>query len=132
MSISLKDARVAIDAALLSAAAMQINVAVCVVDARGDEIALARMDGARFFTSHMARGKAMTSATFGHPSVEIMERGGSLVYQAISQLQQGRLVFAQGAVPITRDNQVIGAIGVGGGTAQQDEEVAISGLKALQ
>ena len=43
----------------------------------------------------------------------------------------GRIAYAQGAVPIVRDGHQIGAVGVGGGTGQQDEDVAKAGVAAL-
>ena len=46
-------------------------------------------------------------------------------------MHQNRMVFHQGAVPITRDGQVIGAVGVSGASAAQDEEVAKAGVEAL-
>ena len=43
----------------------------------------------------------------------------------------GRLIMGQGAVPIMRDGEVIGACGVGGGTAEEDEECARAGIDAI-
>jgi uncharacterized protein GlcG (DUF336 family) len=89
------------------------------------------MDGARFYTADVARGKAMVSAIFGRPSATFAERAGSPVMQSINQMHQGRLVFGQGAVPITRGEDVIGAVGVSGGSSQQDEDLANAGIAAL-
>ena len=44
----------------------------------------------------------------------------------------GRFIMGQGAVPITRDGEVIGACGVGGGTSQEDEDCAMAGVAAIQ
>ena len=51
--------------------------------------------------------------------------------QAIMATQGGRIIPAQGALPISKDGKIVGAIGGSGGTAQQDEDCARVGLAAL-
>ena len=131
MAITLSEAQKVLRAAEASAKAQGINVSVSIVDPRGDLVASVRMDGARFFTPDIARGKAMVSALFGQASAAFAERGSNPVMQSLNQMQQGRLVFGQGALPITHGTEVVGAVGVSGGTAQQDEDVAKAGLAAL-
>ena len=131
MAITLADADKIMAAARASAQETGIRVSICVVDGRGDMVALARMDGARFYTADVARGKAMVSAMFGRPSAAFAERASSPVFTSLNQMQQGRLVFGQGAVPITRGEEVIGAVGVSGGSSQQDEDMANAGIAAL-
>jgi uncharacterized protein GlcG (DUF336 family) len=46
-------------------------------------------------------------------------------------LHPGKIAYAQGALPIMRDGRLIGAVGVGGGTSQQDEDCASAGAAAL-
>ena len=43
----------------------------------------------------------------------------------------GRFIMGQGALPIVRDDQIIGACGVGGGTPEEDEECARAGISIL-
>lgn len=132
MAITLKDAEAAIQAARAKAEALGIKVSISVVDERGDLVAFARMDGGRFLTADVSRGKAMASAWFSRASGEMAAMASSPVFQSINQLNGGRLVFGQGAVPITRGGQTAGAIGVSGGTAAQDEECASAGRAAVK
>ncbi|MSQ33431.1 MAG: heme-binding protein [Dehalococcoidia bacterium] len=131
MAITLSEAQKIMRAAQASAKALGINVSISVVDPRGDLVASVRMDGARFFTPDVARGKAMVSAMFGQASAALAERASDPIFQGLNQMQQGRLMFGQGAVPITKGSEIVGAVGVSGGTAQQDEDVAKAGLAAL-
>lgn len=131
MPLTLRDAEKAVQAAQASATKMGVNVSICVVDARGDLVAAARMDKARYFTADVARGKAMVSAMFGQLSGAMAERGGSPIMQNLNQMNQGKMFFAQGAVPIAKDGEVVGAVGVSGATSQQDEDVAKAGVAAL-
>ena len=131
MPITLREAEKALKAAEVSAASLGVKVSIVVVDNRGDLVALYRMDGARHFTPDIARGKAMISAMFLAPSGTLAERATSPVMQTLNQMNLGRLVFGQGAVPIMRDNEVQGAIGVSGATSQQDEDIAKAALTSL-
>jgi uncharacterized protein GlcG (DUF336 family) len=131
MPLTLRDAEKAVQAAQASAIKMGVNVSICVVDARGDLVAAARMDKARYFTADVARGKAMVSAMFGQLSGAMAERGGSPIMQNLNQMNQGKMFFAQGAVPIAKDGEVVGAVGVSGATSQQDEDVAKASVAAL-
>ncbi|MGE0704256.1 MAG: heme-binding protein [Vicinamibacterales bacterium] len=131
MSISLSDAEKVLQAAQKQAASMGINVSIAVVDPRGDLVALARMDGARYFTADIARGKAMASASFGAPSGAFAEHAGSPIFKAINDSNLGRMVFHQGGVPILQGGTLSGGVGVSGASSQQDEEVAKAGAAAL-
>ncbi len=131
MPLTLRDAEKAVQAAQAAAVKMGVNVSICVVDPHGDLVAAARMDKARFFTADVARGKAMVSAMFGQLSGAMAERAGSPIMQNLNQMNQGKLFFAQGAVPIAKDGEVLGSVGVSGATSQQDEDVAKAGVAAI-
>lgn len=118
-------------AAMAKAEVLGITVAVAVVDARGDLVAAGRMDGARWWWIQTCQGKAFAAAAYGLPSGELADRANSPVMQTVVQIHRGLLTPSKGAVPITRGDQIIGAVGVGGGTADQDEEVAREGAAAL-
>jgi uncharacterized protein GlcG (DUF336 family) len=121
-----------IEAAEESAERLGVKVSVSVVDARGDLIASVRMDGAPFFTSDVSRGKATASAVFGQPSAALADHAGSPVFTSLNIMLQGRLVLTQGAVVVIKGGDVVeGAVGVSGGTAQQDEDIANAGLQVL-
>ena len=71
----------------------------------------------------------MATTGSGRPSGDVA--ADSPVIQAIMATQSGRMIPAQGALPIIQNGQIVGAIGGSGGTAQQDEDCARVGLAAL-
>jgi uncharacterized protein GlcG (DUF336 family) len=79
----------------------------------------------------VSRGKAYASAAFGLPSSELTERANNPVMRALQQMEGGLIIPQQGAVPIKRGNELIGAIGVSGARSEEDEEVARAGVSAL-
>lgn len=125
---SLAEARKALEAAVANARSAGIAVSCAVVDVRGDLVALVRMDDAAFFTATAAEGKAMSSALFGRPSADLARMNGSPFFTSLNASLQNRLMVAQGALPIVRDQRVIGAIGCSGGAPDQDEGAARAGL----
>jgi uncharacterized protein GlcG (DUF336 family) len=131
MALTLSEAQKMLEAAQASASSTGVNVSICIVDPQGNPVALARMDGSRFFTGDVARGKAMVSAFFGQPSAALAERASSPFFASFNQMNGGRLFFVQGALPITKDGENVGGIGVSGGSAQQDEDIAKAGLDTL-
>ena len=68
---SLAEAKKALAATEEAAIEMGVGLSCAVVDSRGALVALARMDGARYFTADVAVGKARASAAFGAPSGEL-------------------------------------------------------------
>jgi len=131
MTITLQEAEKVLQAARQQATSMSIKVSIAVVDRRGDLVVLARMDDAGYFTPDIARGKAVVSGSFGAPSAAFAERAAMPIFQTLNQMNQNRMVFHQGAVPILKGGNVIGAIGVSGATSEQDEEVAKAGAAMI-
>ncbi len=131
MSITLSEAETVLAAAKAEARRMGVGISATVVDARGDFVAAFRMDGVGWFTADVCRGKAFASANFGVPTTDLMELAGNPVFQSLVQMQGGRMVLGKGAVPIKKGDQVIGAIGVSGATAQEDEDIAAVGARAI-
>ena len=129
MAITLSDANRMVGAAIREAENLGINLSVAVCDAGGHLLAFNRMEGAIFISAIAAQGKAIGAAGVGRNSSAIS--GDSPVIQALISSQSGRIIPAQGAVPIMEGGVVVGAIGGSGGTAQQDEDCARVGLAAL-
>ena len=75
--------------------------------------------------------KAVASAAFGRDSGVMQERAGAPIIQGIMGAEGGHMIPSQGAVPILRNGVVIGAIGCGGGTGQEDEDCARAGAAAV-
>jgi uncharacterized protein GlcG (DUF336 family) len=114
------------EALTLANARAVVAAALAVVDARGELILAAGMDGARSYDADIAYGEAMGSALWEQPSRAFGPEGGaSSVRQRVNALQGGRIVFAPGAVPLRRDGAVIGAVGVGGSGPDSDEAIAL-------
>jgi glc operon protein GlcG len=119
-------------AARAKAEELRLKVTIAVLDPRGDLIALHRLDGALWRTVPIAQGKAAASAAWDVPSGELKDRWHQPVVRALSMMENGRLIPWQGALPIRRpDGTMIGAIGVSGASAADDEVIAAAGLAAL-
>lgn len=102
--------------------------AIAVVDNGGNLVYLERLDGTFPASSEVSVKKANTSALFKAPSVKLENsiNGGRQALITVGH------TFLQGGIPLMYYGQVIGAIGVSGAaSAQQDEEIAIAGSKAV-
>lgn len=124
---TLEAAQKALNAAIASARSQGVALSCAVVDVRGDLVALVRMDDAAFQTASIAQGKAMSSALFDRPSADLARMGGSPFFASLNASLGNRMIPAQGAVPIIRNDRVIGAIGCSGGAPMQDETAAKAG-----
>ena len=103
-------------------------VAIAIVDDSGAAILLERLDGCGAISSHVAMGKAQTSAVTKRPSKffedRIKERPGFVTFPTPG-------VMFQGGVPIVHQGECVGGIGVSGVQSQEDEQVAQAGVNAL-
>ena len=131
MPLTLAEANQAVEGAIAKAKEMNIRISVAVCDAGGRLVAFNRMDGAIWGSVYGSQGKAVASAGFSRPSGELAERAGSPIIQGIAAAEGGHMIPSQGAVPIVRNGVCEGACGVGGGTAQQDEDCARAGVAKL-
>ena len=131
MALTLSEANQVVHAAVAKAQEMNIRISVAVCDAGGRLVAFNRMDGAIWASAYGSQGKAVASVAFGRPSGELQERAGSPIVSGIAAAEGGHMIVSQGAVPIIRNGVVEGACGVGGGTAQQDEDCARAGVAKI-
>jgi len=131
MALTLSEANQIVHAAIARARELNIRISVAVCDAGGRLVAFNRMDGAIWAGAYGSQGKAIASVAFGRASGELQERAGSPIVQGIAAAEGGHMIASQGAVPIIRNGIVEGACGVGGGTAQQDEDCARAGVAKL-
>ena len=131
MALTLEEANRIVKAAIDKAREMNIKISVAVCDAGGRLMAFNRMDGAIWGSVYGCQGKAIASAAFGRASGLLAERAGSPIVQGIAAAEGGHMIPSQGAVPIVRNGALEGACGVGGGTAQQDEDCARAGVAKL-
>ncbi len=136
IQLNLAGADAVVEAAKAKAAAMGLKVNVAVVDDGGHLLAFARMDGARPASGNTALTKAMSAATFRQETGPRPAKGEpdlllSLSLPAAAIAGGGKGTALKGGVPIVVDGQVIGAIGIGGGTGDQDVEIAKAGIQTL-
>lgn len=131
-TLTLDEARRVIDAAIARAEAISAPMNIAVADAGGNLVAHVRMDGAFFGSVAVSIDKAWTSAAFQCPTAALGELtkpdGGAW---GLAQSNAGRVMVFGGGLPLVRDGAQVGAIGVSGGSVEQDVEVAQAGVAAL-
>ncbi len=131
MALTLDQADSIIKGAREKASELGIKVSIAVVDSGGHIVAQGRMDGARIITIDMSRGKAFTAVAFQSETQALAERfGQNMFFGSGPDLSQGKIVPLPGGVPIRQGEEVVGAVGVGGGSGEQDVECAKAGLTA--
>ncbi len=131
--ITLKDARKIIAAAEGKAAEIGQPMNIAVADAGGNLIAHVRMDGAWLGSIDISIKKAYTSRAFDISTKDLAEHsqsGGQ--FFGIHASNDGRIMIFAGGIPLKRDGRVIGAIGVSGGSGEQDHAVAEAGAAAFE
>lgn len=129
-SISLADAKTIATAALKEAAANQWTMAVAVVDPHGDLVYFEKMDDTPLGSTTVCQDKARSAARFKRATKvfqDMLASGG----EGLRVLRIKGAVPVEGGVPILRDGQVVGAVGLSGGTSPQDGQCAKAGIDAL-
>lgn len=114
-------------AAVAKAEAMGQPQCIVIVDANGEMLAEVRMTGAKFLSRKSALAKALTAASIGGETTNIPES----VRTAIGLATEGKVTGLPGGLPIRLDGVLLGGIGVGSGSGEQDIEVAKAGLAAI-
>ena len=131
-TLTLDGARKVLDAALAKAEAMGKRFCLVVTDASGEPIVSARMDGAPRLSAGIAANKAFTVAGFGGLPTggwwDMIKEEPALVHGIT---HTPRLVVFGGGVGVFTNGQLVGAIGVSGGSAEEDTEVAEAGAGVI-
>ena len=127
LKLTIDGAMKLLNAAMAKAREMNAPECIAIVDAGGQLLAFARMDGAFALSLDTALMKAMTAASYGIPTGDIA--AGIDIKLAIAT--QGKRINLPGGLPIIVDGHVIGGIGIGSGTGEQDKDVAKAALAAL-
>jgi glc operon protein GlcG len=105
--------------------------AIAIVDEGGHLLAVERWNNTFPAAAQVSIGKARTAALFRKPT-KVFEDAINKGRTAMTALPDTVLTPLQGGVPIVMDGQVVGAVGVSGASsAQQDEELALAGIKSL-
>ena len=130
--ITIEEAQRIISAADQKAQEIGQPMNVAIMDAGRNLKAFHRMDGAWVASIDIAIDKAFTSAGRGLSTRDIgqMAQPGQPLF-GINTTHGGRIIIFAGGIPLTRDGEVVGAVGVSGGTVDQDHEVAEAGVAAF-
>src|SRR5215210_4687003 len=130
--ITLEEAQRVVSAAEHKAQEMGQPMNIAVMGAGRNLVAFHRMDGAWVASIDIAIDKAFTSAGRGLTTRKIgeMAQPGQPLF-GINSTNAGRIVIFAGGIPLIRDGEVVGAIGVSGGTVDEDHEVAEAGVFAF-
>jgi uncharacterized protein GlcG (DUF336 family) len=130
--VTLNDARRIIAAAEKKAIEIGQPMNIAVADAGGNLIAHVRMDGAWLGSIDISIKKAYTSRAFDIATKDLAahsQSGGQ--FFGIHASNDGRIMIFAGGIPLKQNNKVVGAIGVSGGSGDQDHAVAEAGAAAL-
>ena len=114
------------EAALAATAIGQPQVIV-IVDEGSQVLAMLRMDGSRVLSIESATRKAMTAANYGAPTGKLAPE----METKLALATDGRITNLKGGLPIFVEGQLVGGIGIGSGTGDQDLAVATAALQAL-
>jgi uncharacterized protein GlcG (DUF336 family) len=130
--VRLEDARRVIAAAERKAQAIGQPMNIAVADEGGNLVAHVRMDGAWLGSVDISIKKAYTSRAFDISTRDLgmhSQPGGQ--FFGIHASNDGKIMIFAGGIPLKRDGKVEGAIGVSGGTGEQDQAVAEAGAAAF-
>lgn len=113
--------------AVNKAEAMSQHQCIVIVDTSGELLGEIKMDGGKYLSRKSALAKALTAASIGGPSTNIPEH----VRVNIGLATDGAVTGLPGGLPIIVDGELVGGIGVGSGSGEQDIEVATAALEAI-
>ncbi|NOY87474.1 MAG: heme-binding protein [Deltaproteobacteria bacterium] len=125
MKLPYSIARILCAVAEAAARDMGVPMAIALADEEGSLQFFARMKGALPASSEIARSKAFTAASLRMPTDELGRLARSDgVLSGIQNTHGGRIILFGGGFPLWFDGEVVGAIGISGGTVEQDMRVA--------
>ncbi len=133
MKLTLEKASIIVDKTLEKARELKIRpLCVAVLDEGGHLKALKREDEASILRPQIAIGKAWGAVGMGESTRELGQRlkDRPAFLNSLSDLSDGKVVPVAGGVLILEGNSIIGAVGVSGGTSDEDEACAIEGIRA--
>jgi glc operon protein GlcG len=129
-NVTHEQARKVLAAAIADARRQNLPMAVAIVDTAGHLVAFERMDNTQSASIAVAQDKALSAAMYRRPTKVFQDliAGGGVGLRVLS-LRGANAV--EGGVPLAVDGKIIGAVGVSGGSSEQDGVVAKAGLDAL-
>jgi uncharacterized protein GlcG (DUF336 family) len=132
-ALTLEMAEKAVKAAQAKARELGTPMTVTVVDDAGRLVLSARGDGTGFFTPETSRAKAVAAAAFRRPTKDMVQlrESAPAFWDNVAAVVGGQALPSIGAVPLLSGGKVIGAVGCGGGTGEQDHLCAEAGAAAI-
>lgn len=131
LNVTHEQARKAIAAAVADARKQNLPMAIAVVDTAGQLVAFERMDNTQTGSIGVSQDKAVSAALYRRPTKvfqDALAAGGAGL--RILTLRGANAI--EGGVPLAVDGKIIGAIGVSGGSAEQDGVVAKAGVDGMK
>jgi len=130
-SIGIEGAKKVAAAAITEARKSNLNMAVAVVDTAGNLVYFEKMDGTQIGSVNVAQDKARSAALFKRPTKAFQDvvAGGGV---GLRILALEGAVPVDGGVPLISEGKIVGAIGLSGGTSDQDGQCAQAGANALK
>jgi uncharacterized protein GlcG (DUF336 family) len=134
VELTLETAEQALRAAQARARELGTPMTVTVVDEGGRLVLCARADATGFFTPETSRAKAVAAAAFRRSTTELAELAakGSAFWKTVPVILEGQALPTPGGTPLVRGGRVVGGIGCGGGTGEQDQQCADAGAVAVK
>ena len=130
--VALEDARRVIAAAEKKAKQIGQPMNIAVADEGGNLVSHVRMDGAWIGSVDISIKKAFTSSAFDISTKDLAaqsQSGGQ--FFGIHASNEGKVMIFAGGIPLKRNGKVVGAVGVSGGSGEQDHAVAEAGAAAF-
>jgi len=113
-----------IQAALQCATQLNVAVNISIFDSGANLVAFQRMDNAPLGSIDVAHKKARSAVFFGAPTDALGQLVSEQQLHGFAQTNDGLILFA-GGEPITEQGKLLGGIGISGGSAMQDKEIAL-------
>ena len=125
MGIDLDLALKLIEGAKAKAKEIGVPMVIAVVDGGGNLVAQQRMDGALLVSIDISRNKAYTAVAVKIPTNDLaaVTQSGQTLF-GLHTTDGGRIVIFGGGIPLTQNDEIIGGIGVSGGSPDQNEQIA--------
>jgi uncharacterized protein GlcG (DUF336 family) len=132
-ALALAVARRCLDSALAEADRLQSPSSVAVLDAGRELVAFARQEGARLVTVELAIAKAFTARSLNTSTGDLADstQPGGPFYGLEVALSRPLVTFAGGR-PLRSGEEIVGAVGVSGGTLEQDEAISLAAAAAME
>lgn len=132
-TLTLDQALGALQAAVRKATEIGSPSSIAIVDSGRNLLAFARMDDALLASIEIAQGKAYTARSMNMKTADIgpLTQPGQPLYGIETSHARSLITFG-GGQPLRVDGEIVGAVGVAGGTVEQDDEVASAAVASLE